>query len=447
MTACGSGINEYVARMKPIPSVPDEIAIGATRDSSVGGEIWKLTPVKESRSTQELVLFSPFTGVLWPGALIQGATLASGVLGDLGLPRNPITVFVEGAWASDPIAESMRMAPTEMSPNRVTYFGERLPRSRSILASRASSVIAKPDAAKVEEARVAMVGGLTGIPAIFDFSDRQVWSVEQALFTANASASWPSGSLKASLSSESYKSHTNIVVTLTQRYYTYGLSQRFDPPASAFASGVSLKDVQRSSDTISNPLTFVRSVTYGKMAILTVSSSESYDRLRASLQASLSATFGSGSTDINQQQYKAFKESTTKLWVNGGPFPSDTAVVLTGQKIDELRKFLGVGGDTDLLTGVPISFRIDYLNTGMPAKLGLTTEYERVDRALAPQLLEPSIGFAIGNDDKKRKHQCVHATAQHRFWEGSGAGNCQGWTLGRWYPARALWSDGEQYNP
>ena len=58
------------------------------------------TPFYTTLTVEELAGFNPNVGVIWPGALIQGNSIKTGVLAGIGAKRTPITLVMNTLGAS-----------------------------------------------------------------------------------------------------------------------------------------------------------------------------------------------------------------------------------------------------------------------------------------------------------------------------------------------------------
>jgi hypothetical protein len=389
------GVRRFVTSMKELCRSGDEdVAVGPASSTTNSGNLVISTPFRSTMSTDEIAGFNPNAGVLWPGALIQGGSAANGTLADLAPKRAAISLGLYGAGPEEEKAllaavvspappAQPALASTPFTTNRVPIV---------------SAVINEPTAAKVEQERLKMLSGGFSTSPKFSFIKKQFFSLDHAFLQVGASASWVGGNARLNLESDKYSTQTNLIAKLTEEYYTLSVTSP-STPVGFFGKGVRIRDLVPYSDTTNNPILFVRSVTYGRMALLLVSSSESYDKLVTSIEATVSAAMSTGSINTSSADYKVVQQSEVRLWVHGGPQPDQT-INFVGDKVGALTAYFRSSTWKDAKWGRPISYRLDYLKNNNAAQVEFTTNYTRVERSELPQIKDPRISFRTNNDDK-----------------------------------------------
>jgi hypothetical protein len=105
-----------------------------------------------------------------------------------------------------------------------------------------------------------------------------------------------------------------------------------------------------------------------------------------------------------------FQNSEVKLWVYGGGYQqsgaeSGTATPrqLAGDKATQLADLLRPSGAGDIIWGLPISYRADFLATATPAAILFATDYDvcQPEPAVIRKLTNFSIAVSIDGDDGK----------------------------------------------
>lgn len=323
-------------------------------------------------NTEDLATYNVNAGVLWPGAMVQYKTLASGTLGQVPITqRTPLHVYIYDAVA---------LRPKEGTPGNALKTGFTV---SDVQGSAVTGGLAD-----------LMRGQLFAAPNFF-YTKKESHSLEQALFELNISASWLSDSVKASLRTSSETSKHTYLVKLVQQFYTaavdtpQGPEDWFSKGLLGFG-GVKVRDLKQYSSP-DNPITVVKHITYGRMALLTITSEAKKSDLAAAVEASMSWVAGGGSASMNTQQRELMQSSEVRLWVYGGGWPDEfehdrgdtsrmygakTAKVIdSGDKLDTLLKLLKPSGKEDIVWGRPLSYRADFIGSQLAAATNLSTKF------------------------------------------------------------------------
>jgi len=298
----------------------------------------------------QFVSSDPSSDVLWPGSLIQGASIASGLLNPIPLPRAPGTITLTlasgaGATYSQQIAQPSLSSATQAI--------------NDILESYASTD--------------------GGTPAKFSYRSEAVYSSSQLAIEAGVNASGTSWSGSASLDFDSSTTENRYLLQFTQAYFTMA----FDPPAGAaavFAPGVAATDLTPYVGP-GNPALYISSVTYGRIFYLLFESTQSSTDLSAAVQASYS---GGVNVDANlKAKYDSvLKNTTIKAYGIGGDAASAINAVTSAQtgRFDALSTFLTTGADFGPSSpGVPISYTVRNLADSSEVSLVFATQYTAKD--------------------------------------------------------------------
>lgn len=292
----------------------------------------------------KFVAMNPNADVLWPGSLVQGNSMASGILDPIPVKRAPGTVTL--ALAS---GGSTEMAEIMASP------------SLSAATNAINTILSNYDG---------------GTAASFSYASESVYSDEQLGVSVGVNAkgtNW-SGSASLKLSTGSMNSH--YLVTFTQAYYTMA----FDPPqgpAGVFDPSVTLTDLQPYVGA-GNPPVYVASVTYGRILYVLFESSLSQSELKASVDGGFK--FGGTGVTVNAGTEYQKLESTTsvKVYALGGN--AQLAAGTVSAAPEAISTFLKGGANFGADNpGVPISYMIRYLADSSQVRLALTTEYTTQD--------------------------------------------------------------------
>ena len=335
-------------------TIPDSaMALPQTVLTASNGDNWvcRNTQLDDKKNLDVLLTPGSTAGVLWPGALIQGQTLRNGTPAEIPLPRSPITISIDLAVDSAAIHVDN---PTSASVQQAIAELQREGDSR--------------------------LGPIDVVPARINFSETQVNQSSQANLdlgiSLSAAGKVEGVNLSASIgfdltTGKSYQSHT-IAVTLIQPMYTITFAdEEKASPSDYLASTVTNAQVQ---DAVSRGLisgtnlpTYVKSVTYGRMLVfsMTNTTTASSQDLEIAVRASVSAFKLGGSTNnhLAIQDSTLLQNSELQVQAFGGSQDSALAAIRTG----DLGRFFSAVPATQ---AVPLSYRINYLKNGQVALLG-----------------------------------------------------------------------------
>ena len=282
---------------------------------------------------------------LYPGALLQGKGIPTGVFDSVRLARSPVTLTID-LNIENPSIEIDN--PT--TANMLTKISELIRRADTRL------------------------GEIDVIPGKVSYERAEAHTFEQSLTSIGISAGYKSGfnSIDADFNfgtGRTVNSHT-IIVRFFQPMFTISFDENsILEPASFFADSVTKEDLETeaSAGRIGNdnlPV-YVKSVTYGRMLFYTLTSEQvsSYQEL----EAAVSGVYGafSGGTEITDKQRSTLTNSRERLMAFGG---SQNAALAA---ITDLNKFFVPAFAT---TAVPISYVVKNLD-GSIAKIGDTTSF------------------------------------------------------------------------
>ncbi|MEZ4673420.1 MAG: thiol-activated cytolysin family protein [Caldilineaceae bacterium] len=173
----------------------------------------------------------------------------------------------------------------------------------------------------------ARLGNLDVIPAQISFQVKEAYSFEQAMLDAGISLKYSgvlaNGDVGAALRRTSNQQSHTVIVKLFQPMYTISFADdAIAEPRDFFGDTVTQADFERQIQLgtmgPNNEPTYVQSVTYGRMLVYSVTSTEaaSAEALRVAVQASYGAF--SGSARFNQDQAELVRNSTIEAQVFGG---------------------------------------------------------------------------------------------------------------------------------
>lgn len=335
-------IDAYLRGLPYLPTEEPGVAEGDRSQPSREGDYQCVTQnLAETRQYDRIVAYAANSDSLWPGAIVAGDSVYSGLFSQVGFDRRPLTVSV----------------------------------SLENLAGAKSAVLEQPSLASYREAVASILAGeLTGATPANIYSEiEEVHSQEQLALALGAEVSWlgSNASISASFDFSQENTRSRYLVKYTQAYYTVDLDAPARP-SDFFDESVTLADVQ-ARVSAENPPLYVGSVTYGRMVVFTFESEYSAEEMNAALEFAYS-----GGVDVSGQVSVTYKDiiSNSKItaFILGG---SGGEAARTIDSYEALIDFIKDGGNYSKDSpGAPIAYKLNYLKDNSPGRLSLTTDYE-----------------------------------------------------------------------
>ncbi|HET6350033.1 MAG TPA: thiol-activated cytolysin family protein [Candidatus Krumholzibacteria bacterium] len=305
------------------------------------------------RNFDDIIAVGSNATALKPGMMVQGRGVKDGTLNTIGLKRSPLSLSINLALA-DP--------------------------SRDIETPNSSSI--QDAIASLQREADDRLGDLDVVPAQINFSATSAYSKEQAMLSAGLSLRYnavlSSGSVAGSLSQSSAITRHTVLVKLLQPMYTISFADdQKAEPADFFAPDLMQADFERQQELgtmgAGNLPCYVQSVTYGRMVVYSMSTTESTtdDEYKLAVQASYGAWSGSGS--VSTRQKSLVQNSTVEVQVFGGTQGQGLDAIKTALKSGDFSAFLQAAPAT---TAVPLSYRINDLKNRQPATIGDATRFK-----------------------------------------------------------------------
>lgn len=315
-------------------SDPTIFSIGSTEYSCT------TTPYSLTETPDKVAIFNPDAEILWLGALLQGKGYRDGIGSLAELPirqRGPLKIFID------------------------------------LLTDQNAVTVENPDASSVSTA----IGGLiaqaeaaghrAGSNTFFD--QKETYSLRQASLELGVSARYLGTTVESELSyQEELEQHT-LTAYFIQRMFTTSMVLP-QTPSDLFSPSLTRDDLQTQIDQGAlgpdNLPTYISSIVWGRMLMVTMTSSHSFSEMEAALNASNDA-IGSGSISVQDQQ--VLNESTLQVSTVGGNDQGVANLIRTGQ--------LGSYFDADLaLTEArPLSYTVRNVGDNSIATVSETTNY------------------------------------------------------------------------
>ena len=334
-------IDEYIKGLPYLPVKDSVVEQGARSAAARDGDYSCTTQnLRETRQYDRIVAYAANSDSLWPGAIVAGDSLYSGLFSQVVLPRRPMTISV----------------------------------SLENLAGTKKATVAEPSLSSYRDAVSDIVSKtITGSTAANIYSEIEEVHTEQQLGLAlGVNVGWALGTahLKSSFDFSKRDTRSRFVVRFTQGYYTVDLDAP-QSPSSLLAPNASLAEVQEKlNDT--NPPLYVSSVTFGRMVVFTFESEYSADEMAAALEFAYS-----GGVDVSGNVSVTYKDiiSRSKItaFILGGSGGDATQTI---NSYEALIAFIKNGGDYSAASpGAPIAYKLNYLRDNSPARMSFTTDY------------------------------------------------------------------------
>ena len=389
-------INDLINSVHTFPVTKDEDVLSNKSDSAttevVDGVEYTCAYKSKTiaQSIDDIVAFSPNTGVMYPGSIVKGKSLKDGILNPISIVRNRgkltisyITFDNDSATKKEiSYTDSIDVTNFQNVQNAVKHLTSKLPAGNQV--------------------------------SILSLEKTEAHSLEESFLRLGISSSWLSGSAKAQLNHSFESQSSKYFVKVIQRYYDISFETNYPKnlePADFFASNINSDEVYKSwGDSSENPLAYIKSVSYGRILLLFIESESSQEDLNGALEATFSSGTVKGQINISAGQKTALENSKINLLSLGG---STTATVklLSGNKLDSLIVYLQEGANFSKLSpGYPITYVSRYLKNDEAAKLSYTTNYKVRDCKKNPKKLSSITVNFLGIDDDKDDDEPISFT-------------------------------------
>jgi thiol-activated cytolysin len=306
----------------------------------------KYTDYSLTKVPEKFVALNPNADVLWPGSLVQGKSMAGGILDPVPVKRAPGTITL-----------------TLASGGGGPFFKK----------------MDEPSLSAATQAQNEILASYTGkTPAKFSYSFQSIYSSEQLAVAVDANVEGTNWSAAAALSVDKKDEKSRFLIQFSQEYFTMA----FDAPqgaAGVFAKGVTAEDLAPYA-AAGTPPVYVSGVTYGRIFYILFESKASSLDLEAAVKGSYSGPSVSASGSASASWKQVINESTVKAYGLGGNAELAINAVTGTDQFEKIRTFLVSGANFDKDNpGVPISYTIRHLTDASQVKLALTTEYTAKD--------------------------------------------------------------------
>ncbi|MCB9688396.1 MAG: thiol-activated cytolysin family protein [Alphaproteobacteria bacterium] len=391
----------------PVAEADGPTGAPPTADEELGseGSAWRCTttPYRIDTNPDGFAMVSPDVAVLWPGALVRGAShLAVGSLELLAVDRE-------------------HRAPLGLSVQGGGVLG---------IPGGVSTVVEEPVGSTVREGINQLVAqALAADVAVgagkSSFTSVETHSTEQSLLSLGFDARYLGASVSGSLASQRTADEHTVTATFVQTLFTVAVDPP-ESPAGVFADDVTPEDLVRLGVGDDDLPLYIDSVSYGRMLLVSITGRASADELSASLEAGYSG-FG---VDVNgyaaAELQSTLQSSEVHVFALGGPNAGVEALLTSG----ELASYFDVPLAINQVE--PISFTVRNLGDNRLATVAATTDYAvRVCEEVGAALPSPTHWWPADGDE-------LDVIGDHDF---SGFGG--GYAAGAWDRAWAFDGDND----
>ena len=317
---------------------------------------WSCTTERHSAvdAPDDYATFDPNAEVIYPGVMLQGATLVNATPEPIVVPRAGGTVAINLLNGSAGVAQDV----TEVK--------------LSAVAQAINNILAQN----------------TGIvPARFTYTSSEVQSREQLALSLGVNVSTLSSSFRSRMSFSTDQQYNRFLVQMTQSYYTvvFDLPESLHDLIPEGVTGAQLDPYVGPG----NPATYISSVTYGRRFFLLIESTSSITEMKASIQATYDGAVVSGSLDASATYVRDLKNVNIKVFALGGD--QSLATAMFNGDYEAVKAFLTQ--DADIRTGIPLSYVVRNVLGNSIVNVKVATDYDvKTCIPLAPAQLYSGFG-------------------------------------------------------
>ncbi|MCL2413265.1 MAG: thiol-activated cytolysin family protein, partial [Bacteroidales bacterium] len=312
---------------------------------------WNCVTVRISaaENPDDFAMLNPLASILWPGNLVQGASLASGI---------PTTIPID---------------PSRRQPGRISLA--LVSSDQGGAENRMYRTVDRMSFSAVNQAMNEILAGFEGHGfAQYSFQMDFIESTEELDFKLNASFSGWGASARAGFSSNFADNRTRVLIRLHQAFFTMVFD---DPPGldGVFTSDITVNDLRNYTGN-GNPICYISSVTYGRIFYLLYESTATREALSTALNFSFRGFGVEAGVDAERQFRETMEKTTARVFQIGG----DASGGLTaGMALDltAIRDFLETGANFSAENpGAPISYTVKFLKNAQLVRLNNAMEFE-----------------------------------------------------------------------
>jgi thiol-activated cytolysin len=312
---------------------------------------------------EKIVTMNPNFNTLWLGALVQGNGLNKGI----------------GSLAELPLRKRNNLRISS------SLYG----------AGATSAEVANPDAGSVRQAIDAMmsaatISGLAQSPRT-SFRVIESSSITESLFQLGISANFFDATAKIKLQTHSTANQHTYMAYFYQNAFTVTM-QNPTSPGDFFTSALTMADIeqQKNQGTIgpANIPVCLSTINYGRILLVSIVSTSSYNDISAALNASYNGGNIGGSVTLSYKNQQVLNNSQFEVKAIGGPEAGVAGLIKTGQ----IANYFSI--PTTLTVYQPISYEFTNIIDKTPARFLEATHYEVTECTPVPNVAHPEGHYA-----------------------------------------------------
>lgn len=331
-------------------------SVAAVQDGKSGMRFTETKHCAFGESDGEFTLLSPWAGILWPGALIQGGSLRGKAVPSsipLYKKRKPGRIILQVVGGNGKLGDEKWYKECPMRESDVVQAQNELIRQFLASSTQAEYFISVSSVYSKEDLKVKADINLKGFGSKFDAAFAGSWNEE--------------------------KSH--VLVKVVQKFFTITYEDPDDGFNGVFTDDITRQELERYTGD-GNPICYVSSVSYGRVYYLLIESSVDSRLLEIGAHANYKSM---ADVSASLKQIKMMQESKITAFQYGGN-ASDGMQVAMRYSHEELLKFLQKGAEFgEDNVGAPISFAVKHLYDNSPVHMVNTLEYDYTQTTFVPE--------------------------------------------------------------
>lgn len=347
------------------PEIKEETTSTNPVDSTISGSAWKCvtTTYNLEEGRPDFALFNPNAAVIYPGNLLQGATLDQ---------ATPDEIVVKRAGGT--ISYSLLNSNTDPS------FSVEEVKLSTVRTAMNNIIASSPNA----------------LPANFSLTYEEVQSEKEMALSMGVSVSNLAASVSGDFSFSKNETYNRYLIKLNQSYFTMD----FDLPTNyseLFAPEVTPDDL-RAYVGPGNPATYISSVTYGRIFYMLIEASESSNSIKSAIEGSFSNVVNQVDAKIDISAMNSLSELNVKVIAFGGD--AEGTIDLVGER--DLSIIVNrLSASNNIESGLPISYVVRNVSDNQIVQVKLATSYDvtectPAEPGLFDFLAQKSVNPAVG---------------------------------------------------
>jgi thiol-activated cytolysin len=287
---------------------------------------------------QQLSL-NPTTDVIWPGGIVDGATIQTGEYTPIVADRAPLTISI----------------------------------SLEHIAGDKSRTIENPSLSSIRNAIGEILAQeVTGATAAYvTFEIEQIHSESQLDIALGATYRKGMATVKNQFDFSNEEALTRILVKFIQVYYSIDVDVP-QKPSDLFDSSVKWSDLDGQISGNVSPM-YVSSIKYGRMALFSFESKYSFTQIKEALDATYESVKEGGSGDLDFEYKNRLQQTTIKGTIIGGSGASAVGVV---NGFEGLKTYMTQGGNYNKDTAAaPLAYSLRYLCDNATCQVVMAQNY------------------------------------------------------------------------